>query len=1048
MADDYVRKRISEDSAKLLDEYVDTLTGDKTLVRGWEEIPDGETEAMLRILNASVTGDQDKSQLWILNPKARMSGKTEERKGTWRLTNNRLSNGTEYQGFQGIIQTLKLGWGEAIDWTEARLLESFSAPGNAQSIAGISNTTSDNPDEILIVRFPNLNPEKLRTINATLAGPTFSTVTINGESYGDTWYKIISHPQIDQDGTGFIDLMLAKQQFTLNAFSRSNTPGEESIGYLWDVPKTLAQAIITAWDDDTATGRSATASYDGSTQGKNVNIILTAMVGKDNLTTGWVPIACDTYKRWHFAESYTKIEIDTFVLAHDSAIGTVEDTKAIMSRNVSIQFAAGKWNALITESSFGPHANPETPDLTITLPIGEKITRQQSYGYNLRKSEIDTTTFKEVYDNTAAAAAVGKTVELRITREDDCSFDYEAVVTSQSEDIQTTLEAEDGSSKGIREKSWSVLGATAAELTTLESGIACGIRKRVRVNVKARPDELSDADVTETEVRASIDQARATTSDEGIAYNWRWGKNQDAAPLVTRAKRKRISGSISANDDTSVDHHLLEQTVVETADDDVTSVGAAGIAYTWRYGKNQDAAPAVTNAKRKRISGSISANDDTTIDHHLLEQTVVETADADVEAVGSVGIAYKWRYGKNQDAAPAVVRGKRKRISGSISANDDATIDHHLLEQTVVATEGTVTATDGGTGGIGIAFRYGKNYDTEPAVETARLKRISGGVSASDDGTINHSIMEQTLVASDQTILAGNKGMARQIRISKNDEPTALGGNTVPTANGADSIIQARFDDASNLSYEKISQQEVEQIETNKGGSYTEAVQEDLSVGDVTRDELDASGHVAEGQTIVWNMVLKPNGAVNWKKSTITSAARANTVGLVIAKLKPKRKSAGYTDTATVFRGVTNAGLAAYGITEYGYIASLSMDDKGLFSGTKVVREYESGSVDLIQIGASISSDFRVAVYATRGGDGQVFRRYVYYTRTDTYTDSQTTAMASINLTSHASMIGAGSIDIAVIFGDPRWHAVRYDLDTGSGNSGYSAWEKVADGFP
>ena len=926
MADDYVRKRISEDSAKLLDEYVDTLTGDKTLVRGWEEIPDGETEAMLRILNASVTGDQDKSQLWILNPKARMSGKTEERKGTWRLTNNRLSNGTEYQGFQGIIQTLKLGWGEAIDWTEARLLESFSAPGNAQSIAGISNTTSDNPDEILIVRFPNLNPEKLRTINATLAGPTFSTVTINGESYGDTWYKIISHPQIDQDGTGFIDLMLAKQQFTLNAFSRSNTPGEESIGYLWDVPKTLAQAIITAWDDDTATGRSATASYDGSTQGKNVNIILTAMVGKDNLTTGWVPIACDTYKRWHFAESYTKIEIDTFVLLHDSAIGTVEDTKAIMSRNVSIQFAAGKWNALITESSFGPHANPETPDLTITLPIGEKITRQQSYGYNLRKSEIDTTTFKEVYDNTAAAAAVGKTVELRITREDDCSFDYEAVVTSQSADIQTTLEAEDGSSKGIREKSWSVLGATAAELTTLESGIACGIRKRVRVNVKARPDELSDADVTETEVRASIDQARATTSDEGIAYNWRWGKNQDAAPLVTRAKRKRISGSISANDDTSV--------------------------------------------------------------------------------------------------------------------------DHHLLEQTVVATEGTVTATDGGTGGIGIAFRYGKNYDTEPAVETARLKRISGGVSASDDGTINHSIMEQTLVASDQTILAGNKGMARQIRISKNDEPTALGENTVPTANGADSIIQARFDDASNLSYEKISQQEVEQIETNKGGSYTEAVQEDLSVGDVTRDELDASGHVAEGQTIVWNMVLKPNGAVNWKKSTITSAARANTVGLVIAKLKPKRKSAGYTDTATVFRGVTNAGLAAYGITEYGYIASLSMDDKGLFSGTKVVREYESGSVDLIQIGESISSDFRVAVYATRGGDGQVFRRYVYYTRTDTYTDSQTTAMASINLTSHTSMIGAGSIDIAVIFGDPRWHAVRYDLDTGSGNSGYSAWEKVADGFP
>jgi len=75
----------------------------------------------------------------------------------------------------------------------------------------------------------------------------------------------------------------------------------------------------------------------------------------------------------------------------------------------------------------------QAPQFTITLPIGTNITRQIDYGYNYNSTEMAAAALQNVYNTTVAA--VGKTVDFKTTREDDCSFDWIATITMQINDI-------------------------------------------------------------------------------------------------------------------------------------------------------------------------------------------------------------------------------------------------------------------------------------------------------------------------------------------------------------------------------------------------------------------------------------------------------------------------------------------------------------------------------------------------------------------------------------------------------------------------------------
>ncbi|MCC6594238.1 MAG: hypothetical protein IT479_13325, partial [Xanthomonadales bacterium] len=222
----------------------------------------------------------------------RMSGVRERRQQT-------APNVSQYF----ISVTLRLGFLQAFDWTEVLLAEGWTSPGNASAVTApdagspIDDTVSNDPEEVLMLRLANVDPTRMFAIAKTINALVTGTLTIEGQPHGTDWHFIVAHPQRQQDGSGTIEFMVAKPQFTINAFQDNNTSREVSVGYLWQVPKALAQTIITAWD--AGAGRSASASY--GKDARLVDIVLTAVVGRANLTTPWRQINCNTWVRYHYA---------------------------------------------------------------------------------------------------------------------------------------------------------------------------------------------------------------------------------------------------------------------------------------------------------------------------------------------------------------------------------------------------------------------------------------------------------------------------------------------------------------------------------------------------------------------------------------------------------------------------------------------------------------------------------------------------------------------------------------------------------------------------
>ena len=822
----------------------------------------------------------------------------QEFRGRWRQAYVRERKGeSRDRQVQYFVQiTLRAGYVEAYDASELRVTRLFDKEGNAVDVDGktwTNSTTSANPGLALYVTLPNCSREAAGTVLGGFPATMAAAASVDGYTIPNTLYKTVGDAQRVDDGSSTVTVIYADERFAFNGFESSNTTDERNIGYLWNVPRQLGEAISDEWRNEADTARrGCTASISGDGQGY-INLVLTARTGeKDNLTTMWVPISCDTYERYHFAWGYTKAELydevpagTTFFASHDSAIGTTEDGEVIRSRRITVQQRGDAlYDAIITERSWG--GGDTTADFTITLPVGTKITRQFDYGYNFAIAELNTA--KTTYDTTIKA--VGKSVDFRVTREDDCSFDWTATITTVTEIDSGQKSKQPAGDAGVGNIIQTLNHATAAELDTALLAYTPAIGKTLQLTVGVNDDETYSGTFREITAQTPEHTGAITIADPGLGVSVASGHNATAAEVTaaignfTAGARLSHTIDMRAADDGGWDYFIRESTVNETADQSVSDA-TAGIGYNFRYGRNQDAAPAITAAKRKRISGQVTANDDGTLNHALTEQTVQETAGADIETTGSTGVSVKMRYGHNQDAEPAIVRDRLKRISGSIRANDD--------------------------------------------------------------GTIDHGITEETIVESDKTIQAGSKGENTAVRVSRNDLGTTLDADVYPTAVGQRVVLQAQFDDAGNLSFRKDTVQKVEQNQTTKGGSYTRTRTVKKSVGDVGFNELDASASVAEGTSISWQAArLDADGSIDWDK--ITDAAVARNVGsITLKRLEPSLDKHGYTDTATVFRGIASANIGTYDIdsgSEYGYIERLTMNDDGTFDGVKIVRVYQ-GSI-------------------------------------------------------------------------------------------------------
>jgi hypothetical protein len=285
-------------------------------------------------------------------------------------------------------------------------------------------------------------------------------------------------------------------------------------------------------------------------------------------------------------------------------IGTEVDGHAIMSRRIvkiDTRGMDGLFDLIIVERSFGPHADPVLPDVTFTLAVGDAIQRLEAWGYNLRTSEITSDAFKEAYSVAAepTLAEVGKTYEIRITREDDCSFDYHAIVTTQTKVISGELEADHTAGKGIKRKVTALRGATADELE--DAQVNATVTKQVDVRVEMRDDGLAVGAIGETDVVATAD-ADLTTTGTGIIHEFHVGRNNETFPAVAGTRLTRISGEVAVNDAGGLSHHVHTQNLVESAD--TWNVGSRGRQVEMQAGHNKASLvdPAVTGTSVKGLT--------------------------------------------------------------------------------------------------------------------------------------------------------------------------------------------------------------------------------------------------------------------------------------------------------------------------------------------------------------------------------------------------------------------------------------------------------------
>jgi hypothetical protein len=188
--------------------------------------------------------------------------------GRWRQAYVRdLKKNEKGQDIYYIILTLRKGYIESLvtasvlDYSEARVDQVRQLPAGTCTTNPGGTTASD----FVILKWNNISPYKVETIKdqiEALAPDTFSPV-IRGESYGTNMHRLYISSSIETDGSATINLLLASPEFTLTGFQTWQTNKQTNITYHWDVPRTIAQALI---NTEQGRGKSVIPSYN-PTQG-------------------------------------------------------------------------------------------------------------------------------------------------------------------------------------------------------------------------------------------------------------------------------------------------------------------------------------------------------------------------------------------------------------------------------------------------------------------------------------------------------------------------------------------------------------------------------------------------------------------------------------------------------------------------------------------------------------------------------------------------------------------------------------------------------------
>lgn len=923
------------------EEKQDGQTTDKVIALVWKDVPNTQAKRAAdweRANRISITDLKTEYKVYA---------------GTWRSvgveTTRASSSGAN------IVHRFAYGYATALTWTEARLFSGRSAKAHDQAVTGTSGTTSDNPGKHYVVRFPNINPFKLNTVLATVSD-SYTDPVVNTETLTGAWNVLFATAGKQEDGAGYIDVVLSLDKYTLALYEYYNTINQALVYRLYNVPRDDAQSIIDAWK--TTDGRSASADF--SDERQTVTLTLRDRGSpKDNTTITWIKSACDSYFQQHLAWGYTKAEIKAW------AEGI--STNDLATRTLSIQDRGdGLFNGVMEERKW-VNASPTEPGFTITVPIGQKITRQQDYGWNYKSSEITAAAIKERYDE--SANDVGKRVDFRVTRDENCMFDYEAVITSQSAAIDGDIDTEGAKGTGIRVLSRSVKGATTAEITTIEGELDLegGKRKRVEVDIDMREDELADIKARVTEVRAT--EGSKVIGDRTVYF----GKNADAVLADDLEGVVLMGASAGPGDDGSIDYSITVKplmTLEKTITDGNTDV---------EIGINLDTVPDAPSKDVLRsaeasegdngkwnfrmVSEALQSLEQTVTDGHTdvnvgINATSVPTAgtkDVLRSASAAQGDAGKWNYqiasedlqSDTDYKESTTIKGKRYvqtginqddsttptgavLVSASFSPGDAGKWNYQLVSEDIDETTGTVT--DSGNG-VSEDVSAGINSDRLPTIASDRLTQDRVSIQPTEHGKYNWQRRTTTVQESSKDLNMGSAGEMVVEHTGYNKNPAAVS-FTSPTAKGKSLRLNfVAYDDAGNMHYRVSESTQTKQEATVSGGTLGVATKTTIARGDTGTLPTETP---SQGVSYDISVQVDETGAATWRKIKETTTP-LDTGEIQLARLKPGWTEGGYTETGRVFK--YNKELPAYG--DYGRFEELVIHDDGTYSGRLVTIVYD-----------------------------------------------------------------------------------------------------------
>ncbi len=256
---DKVLKHCAEDEAVLVSCTSVAVGGKGELVRRFPNIPDKLLSLAVLHQDTFVSSANNPdagtggagARYSILDPKAIGARGAEAYSGLYRLAFNVVDKDG------GIVQTLRLGWAQACDWEEVRIMAGNHYPGDGGA----------NAQECMhVLALPGVDPSKVEEIRAALlaspvltdqaVGQGLSAFTLAGE-----WDLIGVEPVQADDGSATLQLTVAQPDVTWTTFTSWFSAGNEQI-VTKTVPKREAQALVDAWKATAGGGASATIAYD------------------------------------------------------------------------------------------------------------------------------------------------------------------------------------------------------------------------------------------------------------------------------------------------------------------------------------------------------------------------------------------------------------------------------------------------------------------------------------------------------------------------------------------------------------------------------------------------------------------------------------------------------------------------------------------------------------------------------------------------------------------------------------------------------------------